>query len=236
MIRARAWVKDEISRNLDDGGVHWCYIDLRDHKREADVVNAVTTAALAALGSSGRAGDLTDSLRLLCRSQGAANLVLDYFEALLQRDEFESPFLNYLRAWSGHALNVVYSMRTEAMVPRIGREKAYYFNAAGATALEFLEEGAARAMIETSLTLAGYEVAPGAVEGLLRLGGGHPYFLALARQRYARAWDRLATPDVNTALEAATLDFDREVQNQYDGLLDRLNSSDLRRLRSILQK
>jgi hypothetical protein len=161
-------------------------------------------------------------------------VLLDNFEDVLRRNEVEAVFLNELKARQGE-MNVIYSMTSEERVPRAGREKAHYFFASAHILDFFNSADTSRALVETTLRIAGIEPPPGAVDRLLHLGGRHPFFLSLARQSFLEAVERVPGEEPAHILNEAVRYFNRLVPRLYDGLLSSLTNFHHRHLTRIMK-
>ena len=212
----------------------WCYIDLRSLGKSDDVARSLLAEFCSAVGTKGPIDDMSRLSREL-RSKGQRLIaLLDHFDAVLIRDDLEAIFLNQLRAHSAE-INVVYSMPTGSRIPRVGREKAYYFYAIGHTLDFFESELVTRAFLSQPLALAGIEISEEVLEKLVWQGGCHPFFLSFARLSYLESFERHEGRDQSRILQRTLRKFDREVPPLYDGLLRGLTSFHHTSLRAVLE-
>lgn len=229
----REWVAQAAGLQARLEGVRWVYVDLRENPgtpAETRILEELSQAT----GLSERASQLAGILRHLEERGERLVVLLDNFEDVLRRNEVEAVFLNELKARQGE-MNVIYSMTSEERVPRAGREKAHYFFASAHILDFFNSADTSRALVETTLRIAGIEPPPGAVDRLLHLGGRHPFFLSLARQSFLEAVERVPGEEPAHILNEAVRYFNRLVPRLYDGLLSSLTNFHHRHLTRIMK-
>ncbi|MFZ5915481.1 MAG: winged helix-turn-helix domain-containing protein [Chloroflexota bacterium] len=108
-------------------------------------------------------------------------LLFDEFEILSENQSLGSAFFSGLRALPNR-FDMAYLTASRRPLLSLPHTEEYspFFNIFVPLKLGLFSETASRQLIENSLTKAGVTLSPSIVDGVLTLGGGHPFFLQVA--------------------------------------------------------